>query len=496
MPLQLSLSQSRHATGTRTGTPTRPPPHERPKPLHERIDDLIVATHRTKDLSLEDSQAGLIKALALLKEARVIVASRAVRMGPNKPKDTESMVSQIWDEIYQLKQQTTVSSRSNSSPARSWASIAALSNTTTAATTPTFGPTLPIKPTAQRLREVKIKFSDLMERSNVLGLSNKAILDDINKLFLAPRAVGIKRLPSGDLVVQTPTEDDRKSLIANQKWLTNLGSSGVVLLERFPVFVHAVRIANVDSDETKAIQYLKDENRTFFPDLSIVRAAFPKSALTGTKTYSSLIVELDSPEQANRLIRTGLCEGGEVKRCELFESGCKLTQCFNCQKYGHVARACRSPVRCSYCSKGHSSKDCSSQSDRASKRCSNCNGPHEAWARNCPTREREINRVRSVYAQKPQLYETTTKAAPPLTDFTGSTHSLGPKRGRPLGSTNKRLRTDSTDPRTGPIDRIFQSSPTPTLDTQIPSTQYPADNSWADAVIQSSDEATLSSSQW
>jgi len=54
-----------------------------------------------------------------------------------------------------------------------------------------------------------------MERSNVLGLSNKAILNDINKLFLAPYAVGIKRLPSGDLVVQTPTEDDCKSLIAN-----------------------------------------------------------------------------------------------------------------------------------------------------------------------------------------------------------------------------------------------------------------------------------------
>ena len=325
MPSQLSsLSQSRHATETRSGTPNGPPPHERPKPLHERIDDLIVATHRTKDLSLEDSQAGLIKALALLKEARVVVASRAARMGPDKPKDTDSMVSQIWDEIHQLKLQSAASSRSNNSPVRSWASIVGQGNTT-APTSPSIGHIQPIKPTAQRLREVKIKFSDPMERSNVLGLSNKAILDSINKLFLAPRAAGIKRLPSGDLIVQTLTEDDRKSLIANQKWLTTLGSTGTILLERFPVFVHAVRITNIDSNETKAIQYLKDENRTFFPDLSIVRAAFPKSALTNTKTYSSLIVELDSPEQANRLIRTGLCEGGEVKRYELFELGCKLT---------------------------------------------------------------------------------------------------------------------------------------------------------------------------
>jgi hypothetical protein len=142
--------------------------------------------------------------------------------------------------------------------------------------------------------------------------------------------------------------------------------------------VHTVQIANIDLDETKAIQYLKDENRTFFSNFSIVQTAFPKSAFTSTKTYSSLIVELDSLEQANRLICIGLYEGGEVKRCKLFELGCKLTQCFNCQRYRHVARACRSPIQCSYCSEGHFSKDCSSQSDRNLKKCSNYNGLYKA----------------------------------------------------------------------------------------------------------------------
>ena len=326
-----------------------------------------------------------------------------------------------------------------------------------------------------------------MERSHILGLSNRAILDSINSHFLTPRAVGIKRLPSGDIVVQTSSEEDRKSLETNQKWLTSLGSTGTVLTERYPVFVHAVRIENINLDEQKAIQYLKDENRTFLPNLSIIRAAFPKSALTGAKKYSSLIVELDSPEQANGIIQAGLCEGGEIKRCELFETGCKLTQCFNCQCYGHIARACRQPVRCSYCSKGHTSKDYTVLSDKSKMKCTNCSGQHEAWARTCPTRRQEIGRVQNIYTTRPRFYEVCLKAPLSLASPGGlvnsTANSTTRRLGRSMGATNKRLHTSSIDPhREHPqtLDQIFQNAPTPpTLSTQVPNTQCLPDSSWA-----------------
>jgi hypothetical protein len=92
-----------------------------------------------------------------------------------------------------------------------------------------------------------------MEHSTVLGMSNNAILNSINSHFLALRTAGIKRLPSGDLVVQTLTKDNCKSLIANQKWLVSLRSTGTVLIERFLVFVHAVQITNINTDKTKAV---------------------------------------------------------------------------------------------------------------------------------------------------------------------------------------------------------------------------------------------------
>ena len=179
----------------------------------------------------------------MLKEARVIVTSNYESMDPSKPKDTGTLVSQIWDDVRQLKCQSNMAARTGAGPPRSWASIAAI-NTTFTSTPSTFKPVPAVKPTAQRLREVKIKFPDLMERSNVSGMSNKAILENINSHFLTPRAAGIKRLPSGDIVVQASTENDRKSLIANQKWLSGLGSTGTVLTERFPIFVHAVHVTS------------------------------------------------------------------------------------------------------------------------------------------------------------------------------------------------------------------------------------------------------------
>ena len=92
---------------------------------------------------------------------------------------------------------------------------------------------------------MKIKFFDFTERSNVLRLSNKAILNNINKLFLALYVARIKKLLSRDLVIQTLTKDNYKSFIINQKWLISLRSTKVVLLERFFVFVYIVQITNI-----------------------------------------------------------------------------------------------------------------------------------------------------------------------------------------------------------------------------------------------------------
>ena len=73
---------------------------------------------------------------------------------------------------------------------------------------------------------------------------------------ISTKAVRIKKLPSGNLVIQTIHKEAKKTLNDNQKWLVDLRKSGAILQDRFPVFVHLVQVDHIDTDETKAKQYI------------------------------------------------------------------------------------------------------------------------------------------------------------------------------------------------------------------------------------------------
>jgi hypothetical protein len=50
-----------------------------------------------------------------------------------------------------------------------------------------------------------------------------------------------------------------------------------------------------------------------------------------------------------------------------------LTQCYNCQKFGHVWANCSQPPRCMWCGGGHLHKDCPEKANNESTpRCCNC----------------------------------------------------------------------------------------------------------------------------
>src|SRR6266487_5843196 len=98
------------------------------------------------------------------------------------------------------------------------------------------------------------------------------MLVQINLHFpISTKAVGIKRLPSSDLVIQTIHEEAKKTLNNNQKWLVDLGKSGAILQDRFSVFVYLVQVDHIDTDEIKAKQYIQAENKLLYLDFRVIR---------------------------------------------------------------------------------------------------------------------------------------------------------------------------------------------------------------------------------
>ena len=74
----------------------------------------------------------------------------------------------------------------------------------------------------------------------------------------------------------------------------------------------------------------------------------------------------------------------------------KPWQCYNCQKFGHNARDCRSKVHCVVCSGSHAVK-LSPIKSKESVKCTNCGGNHTASYGGCSymKNDREVEKVRA-----------------------------------------------------------------------------------------------------
>ena len=87
-----------------------------------------------------------------------------------------------------------------------------------------------------------------------------------------------------------------------------------------------------------------------------------------------------------------------------------LLQCFNCQKYGHLAVSCiREVPTCRYCVGPHTSKDCKGKTDITLK-CSNCKGPHATTSMNCQARKNAPGSMVQIVTQTKPVMEETQEA--------------------------------------------------------------------------------------
>lgn len=102
--------------------------------------------------------------------------------------------------------------------------------------------------------------------------------------------------------------------------------------------------------------------------------------------YVMYLVQFSSQTNVNVLNHSHCIVDGIVIKWEnLRKSNKKVTQCFNCQQWGHSSVNCGLQARCVKCAESHPKGECPRISREGTPKCCNCGGDHSANHRGCPT---------------------------------------------------------------------------------------------------------------
>ena len=171
----------------------------------------------------------------------------------------------------------------------------------------------------------------------------------------------------------------------NTAWLTERYASASVIQKIYPVIAHGIRVDRVNTNawlETKG--RLEQENRRIYPNLKITGLRWLSNAYK-TKQYSSLVIDLPTPEMADALILNGIVDAKETKSVERFDQAASLTRCYRCQEYGHIARTCKNEIRCAECNQAHDTRTHKDVAPAAIPGCAACGKKgHTAYNADCP----------------------------------------------------------------------------------------------------------------
>ena len=314
----------------------------------------------------------------------------------------------------------------------------------------------------RKKKEILVRVMDDAEKQGVKGASDKDILERVQRVGgdYAKNAAAVRWLPSGDVLISMTTKEAKEGLEKDGEWTKCLGKSAQVVRRGYGILAHGIKVDNYDtSKQAEIIEKVRSQNKSLHEGLQIIKITWPINTVRSKKSHSSLMIEVGTPAMANRLVREGLIDDSTMKNCELFTKECRMTQCFNCHLYGHIAKRCKNPTKCRHCARGHRSHECPVQGAKGCLQCAVCGEKgHEAWSRKCRTREKEAARARPAYEARPRLHpEAPERPASPRAPAAGVTGQTAVTSNTPAAAETviPRPSGGAEAPRSGPAKRTY-----------------------------------------
>ena len=197
----------------------------------------------------------------------------------------------------------------------------------------------------------------------------------------------LKKLRDGTVALEVPTRSDLDK-VTNNVQLKEAGLKVTIPTIRRPRIIVYDMPSDLDEDRGKEAIY--EQNIDVFEDLT--KADFLDQAKLVFKTGRRDGPEANWIMEVTSTVRNKLRTTEKLyiltRRCKILDY-VALSRCFNCQRYGHIAKYCKNAKpTCAHCAEeGHTIKEC--RKTTKAQKCAACRAvgrPHDHKAdKNCPT---------------------------------------------------------------------------------------------------------------
>ncbi|RAH66424.1 uncharacterized protein BO66DRAFT_442220 [Aspergillus aculeatinus CBS 121060] len=257
---------------------------------------------------------------------------------------------------------------------------------------------------------------------NPLRRDNKALVDRVNKniadtkdkIIAHRKVLAGSVLPSGSMILTADNLKNLERLIRTRSpWVKVLSPNATIKRRGYSIAVYGMDIGRINHEspakQQKALaERIKAANTSCLAatptEVTYVGWVRPWKTVTRESKPSILIVELDSSNAANALLRGGFVLDGKYFNTSYYDRDQQLLQYFRCQESNHIKQYCRRNRACAYCARSYKSIDCTFKNDKTHARCANCRLKHFAFNRICAKKKKRLKAVRQHRLDAPALY--------------------------------------------------------------------------------------------